>query len=151
MPYVMVPVPEEHVQEAMEAVLRITRRAELSDWTHEDLADLYHQVDEGTRSMLAIVARAVLSGKQLTHPLVADTIHITTREVTGILRDLHDAATEAGHHPILLSTEATETLPNGRTRVQRVLTMDRNYATIINTVEREELAGAPSPLAGIDE
>lgn len=151
MPYVMIPVPEEHVQEAMEVVLRISRRAELTDWTQEDVTDFYNRIDEAARSLIAIAARSVLSGKQLSHTEAADATHISTREVSGIVRDVNAEASDLGHPSLLLSTEVDEALPNGRVRQVRIVTMARNLATFVNTAEREELAAAPNPLAGIDE
>lgn len=151
MPYVMVPVPEEHVQEVMEAVLRISKRASLTEWDQEAITEFYNGVDEAARSLLAIVARATLAGKQLSHPELADATHITTREVSGILRDVNVLSTDLGRPILLISTEMDEVLPNGRVRTVRVITMDRTTAPLVNTAEREELAQAPNPVAGIDE
>ncbi len=57
MPYVMVPVPEEHVQEAMEAVLRIIARA------HTD-QEVEHLVSHGA-------SEAVMGERELANGMLA--------------------------------------------------------------------------------
>ena len=71
MPYVMVPVPEEHVQEAMEAILRITRQAQLNPWDAESIDQFFRAEDEPSKALLTLVARASRDGKQLTSTATA--------------------------------------------------------------------------------
>ena len=40
MPYVMVPVPEEHVQDVMQFILREVARASLEAWDEESVEDM---------------------------------------------------------------------------------------------------------------
>ena len=65
MPYVMMPVPEEHVEEVMQFILRamaqgvdpaVGRRIDHRAST---------RVDEASRSLLAFVARASVEGEEL--------------------------------------------------------------------------------------
>ncbi len=65
MPYVMMPVPEEFVEEVMQFILRATARAAITPWDAESITKLYDEVDEGSRSLLAFVARASASGEEL--------------------------------------------------------------------------------------
>ena len=58
MPYVMMPVPEEHVEEVMQFILRAIARASIQPWDAESITKLYGEVDEASRSLLAFVARA---------------------------------------------------------------------------------------------
>jgi hypothetical protein len=53
MPYVMVPVPEEHVQDVMQFVLREVAKASLEPWDEKSVSELFHDGDEGSRSLLA--------------------------------------------------------------------------------------------------
>ena len=46
MPYVMVPVPEEHVQDVMQFVVRMASQATLEPWTQEALGELFDEIDE---------------------------------------------------------------------------------------------------------
>ena len=58
MGYVMVPVPEEHVEEAMEAVLRITRQSRLTPWDQDTMNAFFSELDESAKALLSLVARA---------------------------------------------------------------------------------------------
>ena len=63
MPYVMVPVPEEHVKEVMEFVIRTMARASIEEWDEESIESLFATVDEASRSLLSVVARAATTGQ----------------------------------------------------------------------------------------
>ena len=65
MPYVMVPVPEEHVQDVMQFVLREVAKASQLPWDEESVAQLFGEVDEASRSLLAYAARAITNGTDL--------------------------------------------------------------------------------------
>lgn len=151
MPYVMVPVPEEHVEEAMAAVLHIIHRGRRVDWDAESVNELFHEVDEATRSLLSIVARATITDKPLTQRDAADRIEITEREITALIRDLNDRAAEASRPPMVQNKAVTQTLPNGRTREARALTMPSELAELVREAERIELANVPHPLSGSAE
>ena len=151
MPYVMVPVPEEHVEEAMAAVLRIVSRGRQVDWDQDSVTALFHDVDESARSLLSIVSRATVAGAQVTQRDLADKIEITEREIAGIVRELNDRAEQSEHPAILLYVGMTQTLPNGRTRDVRVLQMPDDVAEHVREAERLELANAPHPLTGLAE
>ena len=74
MPYEMVPVPEEHVQDVMQFILREMAKASLEPWDDESVSKLFHEVDESSRSLLAYTARASL-GANGGCVLVADLMH----------------------------------------------------------------------------
>ena len=117
MPYVMVPVPEEHVQEVMEFVIRTVARASIDAWTTESMEQAFLEVDEASRSLLSVVARArdVRQGDH--RPDAADFLQLSQRETSGILREVNDVARER-KRPAFIScrVRSTEELPNGRTR-----------------------------------
>ena len=146
MPYVMVPVPEEHVQDVMQFVLREMAKASLVPWDDDSVSALFHEVDEASRSLLAYAARAALSGTDLAETEAADMMQLRPREVAGIIRDLNDRAAKADRSPVLGARTVTETLPNGRTVEMRVLWIGENLAPLVRSAEQAELADVPSPL-----
>jgi hypothetical protein len=146
MPYVMVPVPEEHVQDVMQFILREVAKASLEPWDHGSISDLFHDTDEASRSLLAYTARASLAGKEVTEGQVADMMQLRQREVAGIVRELNERAAKANRHGLLVTRNVTEALPNGRTTEKRVLAIADEVAPLVRDAERAELADAPSPL-----
>jgi hypothetical protein len=146
MPYVMVPVPEEHVQDVMQFVLREMAKAALEPWDEDSISVLFHEVDEASRSLLAYVARASLSGTDISEVEAADKMQLRQREVAGILRDLNDRAAKASRPPLMGARTVTETLPNGRIVEKRVLWISDDLAPIVRNAEKAELAAVPSPL-----
>ncbi len=146
MPYVMVPVPEEHVQDVMQFILREVAKASLEPWDDGSISDLFHEVDEVSRSLLAYTARASLAGKDVTEGQVADMMQLRQREVAGIVRELNERAGKANRPGLLVARTVTETLPNGRTTEKRILAIAEDVAPLVRIAERAELADAPSPL-----
>jgi hypothetical protein len=146
MPYVMVPVPEEHVQDVMQFILREVARASLEPWDGESISQLFQEVDEASRSLLAYTARASMSGTDITESQAADMMQLRQREVAGIVRELNERATKANRPTLVANRSVTETLPNGRTVEKRVLWMNDEVATLVRDAERAELADARPPL-----
>jgi hypothetical protein len=146
MPYVMVPVPEEHVQDVMQFVLREVAKASLEPWDEESISTLFHEVEEEGRSLLAYVARAIASGKEITEADAAALLQLRPREMAGLVRDVNERAARASRPNLLLARVVTETLPNGRTTDKRVLTMSDELAPLVRNAERAELADVPAPL-----
>jgi len=150
MPYVMVPVPEEHVEEAMGAVLRIIAKGRTVSWDRDAVNEFYGEIDESARMLLASTARSVVNGKDLSQKMAADTTQLTERELLGIMRELNDRSGQNSRPSILLNQPFTETLPNGRTRESRVFTMEPAVASWVADAERAELSAAPHPLSGLE-
>jgi hypothetical protein len=151
MPYVMVPVPEEHVQDVMQFVLREVAKASQLPWDEESVTELFREVDEPSRSLLAYVARAVMSGRDITELQAADMMQLRQREVGGLTRELNERAAKANHPNLVTTRLVTEVLPNGRTAEKRVLWMSEDLAPLVRNAERAELANAeladvPRPL-----
>lgn len=150
MGYVMVPVPEEHVEEAMSLILRITARARQLPWDTEALEAVFEHADEPTKSVLSAVARSTLSGTIVSDHSTADAIELPQRELLGIVRELNERAIADSRPPLIIVRQENEVLPNGRTREQRMLSMDHELATMVRDVERAELAANPHPLLSGD-
>jgi hypothetical protein len=147
MPYVMVPVPEEHVHDVMQFILREIAKASLEPWHDGSVSTLFNEVDEASRSLLAYTARACLSGSDITEAQAADMMQLRQREVAGIVRDLNERAGKANHPTLVITRTVTETLPNGRTTEKRVLTMSDDVALLVRNAERAELAEVSPHLA----
>jgi hypothetical protein len=146
MPYVMVPVPEEHVHDVMQFILREVAKASLAPWDEHSVTELFHEVDEESRSLLAYAARAATTGKEISEARAADLMQLRQREMAGIIRDLNERASNANRPPLLTTRTVTETLPNGRTVDKRVLWMSEEVAPLVHDAERAELADVPAPL-----
>jgi hypothetical protein len=143
MPYVMVPVPEEHVVEVMEFVIRTVARAAFGEWDAESMEKLFLESDEVNRSLLSVVARHVSSGKNLTDQAAADSLQLSGREMHGAIREINEAAKDS-NRPLLLYIETVdEALPNGRVRSQNLVLMRDNYARLVREAERAELTSNP--------
>jgi hypothetical protein len=146
--WVSVPVPEEHVQEVMEFVIRTIARASIEEWDEASVETLFAKVDEASRSLLSVVARAATTGKELTEQQAADFIELTVRETFGIIREVNDAARTEGRPALVGTTTVAEVLPNGRTRDKRIVTMNAVVAKMVRNAERVIDGGAPHPLQG---
>lgn len=139
MPYVMVPVPEEHVEEAMAAVLRIINKGRLTEWDPETVSDFFQALDEPSRALLGNVARAQAAGKDLPQRTAADMIELTERELMGIMREVNERSSEEARPTILMNVAVNETLPNGRTREARVFRMENQLAEWVREAEKRDL------------
>lgn len=151
MPYVMIPVPEEHVEEAMSAVLRIISRGRLVEWDAASVKQLFDDVDESARALLAITARAMQAGKPVNQNAAAEFTQLSQRELLGIMRELNDRAAADSRPVVLTNQSASETLPNGRVRETRVFLLSEDVAEWVREAEKADLASAPHPLLGVDE
>ena len=151
MQYVMVPVPEQHVEEIMQRVIRLVQQESMADWDEESLQTYFEEVDEATRTLLAFVARAALLGKPFSDVQAADAIQLSARETATVLRDANDRAREMQRAPILVVRSTTEVLPNGRTVDLRLFTMPEATARMIRNVERAHQEQNPHPLLSNDQ
>lgn len=151
MPYVMVPVPEEHVEDVMQFILRAIARASIVPWDADSLGETYHEVDETTRSLLAFVARAEADGKELDTGAAARQIQMTPREVNGILNEVQTMTRDSNRPPLVLVRVVKERLANGRTTEKRVVSMEPEVADLVREVERAELAQARASLDPLRE
>ncbi len=148
MGYVMVPVPEEHVEEAMTLILRIAARSRQVPWDQEAVEAVFQEADEPTKSVLSAVSRAVAAGTTPVDHQLAESIELQQREVLGIIRELNELAAAQGRPPLVIVRMETVTLPNGRTREQRILDMNAEVTPLLREAERAELEANPHPLLG---
>jgi hypothetical protein len=147
MPFVMVPVPEDHVLEVMQFIVREMAEASAEPWDGASIAEFFDDVDEASRSLLAYTARASLGATDLTEGQAATMMQIRQGDVAGITRELNDRAMKANRPALLVRRAITETLPNGRTAAKPVLWMSDEVAHLVREAERAELADVRPPLA----
>jgi hypothetical protein len=146
MPYVMVPVPEEHVEEVMQFVVRAMTRASLEPWDAAAVDQAYREIDEASRSLLAFAARATLEEAPLSDAEAARQIQLTVRETVSIVNELNARAREDSRPPLISPRIVTERLPNGRKTTKRVFEVDADVAELVFAAEQAELAGLSHPL-----
>lgn len=148
MPYVMVPVPEQHVEEVMQFVLRAMTRASLQPWDEESLGALFSEVDELSRTLLAFVARSALAGEDLPETEAARMMQLSGRETLAIQRELNEVARQSDREPLMTQRMVPQLLPNGRTTEVRVYEMEEPIARLVVDAERRELLEANDRLPG---
>lgn len=146
MPYVMMPVPEEHVEEVMQFILRAIARAAIEPWDAESITEIFGEVDEASRSLLAFVARGSVDGGELDAADAARKIQLTVREVTGIMNEINTMTRDTNRPNLIISRSVTERLPNGRVKDKRVLFMEPDVAELVREAEKAELLGVRHPL-----
>lgn len=146
MPYVMMPVPEEHVEEVMQFVLRAMAKASIVAWDSESISKVFDDVDEASRSLLSFVARAALEGDDLGESDAARKIQLTVRETAGIMTELNARTKELNRPNLIGRATLTERLPNGRMTDKRVLQMEPEVAGLVRAAEQTELLSVPHPL-----
>ena len=139
MDYVMVPVPQEYVVDVMLHISRLVARASVVPWTDEGVAELFDEVDEASRSVLSLVARATTAEKELSDEDAADSLELKVREVRTIVRDINEAATRTKHEPMLSLRDTTVILRNGRSVPKRLFAMTEVVAKAIRAHERSSL------------
>jgi hypothetical protein len=130
----------------MQFVVRLMAQASTEPWTDETVGEMFEEIDELGRALLSTVAKAAVDGRPLREADAAAIIDMNWREAMGILRELNDAASSARHPPLIGRRVDKETLPNGRTRDVRVLTMADDIARLVHEADRAELLADRHPL-----
>lgn len=139
MDYVMVPVPEEHVVDVMQHVARLVARASVVPWDDDAIAELFDEADEASRSLLSLVARTTIAGKDLSDEDAAQQLELNVREVRGIVRDVNDVAQRTKREPALALRDATVVLRNGRSVQRRIFAMAEPVARALRAHERTSI------------
>lgn len=150
MPYVMVPVPEEHVEEVMQFMLRSMARANLTEWDADSINELFSGLDEFGRSLLAFVGRAAASDKELAESDAASLLQLSPRETIAIVREVNDLCKERDRPALISRRTVAEVQPNGRAVEIAVLGMEPEHTEMVNAAVEAERSAAPHPLA-VDE
>jgi hypothetical protein len=96
MEWVMVPVPEEHVEEVRRFMLGLWTRENVTPWDQAAMADFVRDAEEDARSLLVVVANHTVKADAPTVRAVADSFGCSVREALQIVSELNDAARATG-------------------------------------------------------
>ena len=147
MSYVMIPVPEDRVEDVMQYVVRLMTQASMQEWDESSIAQLFGDIDEPSRALLSTVATATLNDERITTEEAASRVELSWRESMGLLREINDIAREESRPPLLIRRAVSETLPNGRTRDIRVFSMNDDVAKLVYAADRAHLLGEEHPIS----
>ncbi len=143
----MVPVPEEFVQDAMAMVLRLSKTESMQEWDQEAISRFFLELPERAKAVVSAVARASMDEEgSAKEDAIGRSIEHSVREVRDIVKSANAQATDDMFGPIITTKTLTETLPNGRTRDDRRLSMPTHLAEWVREAEREEARSIRNPL-----
>jgi hypothetical protein len=152
MPYVMVPVPEEHVLEVLGVVLRLAARQSHDEppraWDQEAANEFFAKANEPTRGLLSFLAHPKRAGKEFIPPEIAEALELETSEVSGLLGPLNREFRRANRVPLFESRVHLETTARGRTLKRRSLMMGAEHAEMVRAAEQAVRSVEPDPLLG---
>jgi hypothetical protein len=152
MPYVMVPVPEEHVLEVMGVVMRLAARRSHDEppkaWDQDAVNEFFAKANEPTRALLSFLAHPKRAGKEFIPPDIARAFELEPSEVSGLLGPLNREFRRANRVPLFESRVHVETLPSGRTVKRRRLMMGSEHAQMVRAAEQVLRTVEPDPLTG---
>ncbi len=152
MPYVMVPVPEEHVLEVMGVVMRLAARRSHDEpaqaWDQEAVTEFFGKANEPTRGLLSFLAHPKRAGREFIPPDIARGLELEASAVSGLLGPLNREFRRGNRMPLFESRVQVETSPNGRTLKRRRLTMDAENARMVRAAEQALQSVEPDPLLG---
>jgi hypothetical protein len=150
MPYVMVPVPEEHVLEVMGVVMRLAARRSHDepprDWDQDAVNEFFAKANEPTRALLSFLAHPKRAGKEFIPPEIARTFELEPSEVSGLLGPLNREFRRANRVPLFESRVHVEASPSGRTVKRRRLMMGPEHAQMVRAAEQVLRSVEPDPL-----
>jgi hypothetical protein len=152
MPYVMVPVPEEHVLEVMGVVMRLAARRSHDEppkaWDQEAVTEFFAKANEPTRGLLSFLAHPKRAGQEVIPPDIARALELEASEVSGLMGPLNREFRKANRVPLFESRVGIETSPGGRTLKRRRLKMDGENARMVRAAEQALRSVEPDPLVG---
>ena len=152
MPYVMVPVPEEHVLEVMGVVLRLAARRPHDEppqaWDQEAVNEFFAKANEPTRALLSFLAHPKRAGKEFIPPEIARAFELEASEVSGLLGPLNREFRRANRVPLFESRVHVESSPSGRTLKRRRLMMGPENARMVQAAEQALRSVEPDPVTG---
>jgi hypothetical protein len=146
MPYVMVPVPEEHVVDVMKLVTKLITRASRVPWDQEAVDQTFLDADEGSRSLLSLVSRTTLAGKEVSAMEAMHSLELKMHDLAAILGPIDEATREANRVPLIEMQVGERDGPAGRKRSVRNVVMDREVAEMVRVAERKAREIEPHPL-----
>lgn len=146
MAYVMVPVPEDMVEDVMMMVVRRKRQEELEEFDEESMTEFYGVIDEPGRALLSTASNGCLDGNAVSEKQAADAMQMTQREVMGIVSELNNNAQDRSLPMLIIPRGRSTVLPNGKSQEVRVLSMAPHIAELVLKVDRAHLLAEGNPL-----
>ena len=150
MSYVMIPVPEDRVEDVLQFVVRLMNQDSMEDWDEASIAELFSDIDEPARALLSTVAQATLNDERTRADEIRASTELSWREAMGLMREINDIAQDESRPALIVRRTVTETLPNGRTREVRVLSMNDDVAKLVYEADRRHLISGGDPLADVE-
>jgi hypothetical protein len=152
LPYVMVPVPEEHVLEVMGVVMRLAARRSHAEppqaWDQAAVNEFFAKSNEPTRALLSFLAHPKRAGKEFIPPEIARAFELEASEVSGLLGPLNREFRRANRLPLFESRVHVETSPSGRTLKRRRLMMSPENAGMVRAAEQAFDSVESGPFTG---
>lgn len=133
MSYVMVPVPEQHVQAVMRYVLKLLQEDELEGWDEEGMLRFFAESDEITRAILSYVAQPDHDGR-VRQEDVARSLELHGY-VPRMIRDLKIRSRQEYGRASPIRNEKDFAGPAGGRPVP-VLVMDEDVAVLVRKAEQ---------------
>jgi hypothetical protein len=133
MPYVMVPVPEEHVSAVLALVLRLSEGGDepLMEWDQEALSGFVAETGEPARAILAFLADPARADTEVGTREVARALGVERAELSGILGPLNRRCRKAGRVPLFERRVHSVVSPRGRAVKHRFLVMPEKTAEMV--------------------
>lgn len=141
MPYVMVPVPEEHIEAALKFVMNAIKRDSIEDWDESSIADLLASLDEASQVVLTAAAGGVVGSGAITTQDAAEAAGISTREAAAIVRELNVRALDLNRPLVILLDETEREGDDGARQVVATMTMAPQIAKLVHDADRLRGAG----------
>ena len=146
MVHVMVPVPEELLEQVDELLLKLRLGLEASPFDSTAMGEYLLSLDEQPRGVLLEVAAAVVAGQPLDDVELADILGITVRELFGLLTDVNDVTVRVFTGSLVTADRRTD--PTDPERSLRRLRMLDGYALMV--VEQRAVLGLRRPTRRAD-
>lgn len=137
MPYVMVPVPEEHERDVHQMVLRLTLSAALNKWDPASVRRLLEDSSDNGRSVLLAVARGCSEGSFVSEHTIAELLGLSPNEVVELAMEVN-AVCQANTWPALLLMKSDmEDQPDGSRRLVRRFMIGADPGRLVLDAETE--------------
>src|SRR5262245_662386 len=138
MPYVMVPVPEQHLLDVMRYIMRLASQAPPETprpWDQVALERLLADSNTQTRALLTYLADPVRAGREVRARDVADDLELAAGDVPGIVGPLNRHFRRENREPLIESRAITVSTRSGKQAKRRTLVMSETVAPLVLAAE----------------
>lgn len=142
MPYVMVPVPEEHEAELLEEIMRLSLASYMKKWDIDQVRSVMAVLSPQERSFVVAVARYSSIGEPGEMSAIADELGTQGEDLIALREQLNGVCRENSFPELMLFDPTVESLPDGSRKARNVFAIARPVARMVLVVA-EESASAP--------